>query len=104
MAAGRSVTNRIAEDLSGLGGDLAADEAIIRNGDTVSVKNSAGSKTVAGADIDVAAGALEDINLPATAALVTDSMALADVEPSGSWVDTVTFTVEAGVITAIVLS
>ncbi|MDX9742096.1 MAG: hypothetical protein RBT81_13115 [Gammaproteobacteria bacterium] len=37
-------------------------------------------------------------------AVVTDGMTLADVEPTGSYTDTVTFTVEDGKITEIALS
>jgi hypothetical protein len=42
--------------------------------------------------------------LPATQTIVSDTQALTGVTPSGSYVDTVTFTVAGGVITAIVLS
>lgn len=77
---------------------------LVTTGATVAVKNSAGSKTVSGATVDVAAGALEDVNLPATAALITSAQALTGVTPSGTYTNTVTFTVAAGVITAIALS
>lgn len=76
---------------------------VVTNGATVSVKNSAGSKTVAGATIDVVAGAVEDVNLPATAALLTTAQALV-VPVTGSYATTATVTVAGGVVTAIVLS
>ncbi len=54
------------------------------------------------------ATALSDIGvtepLPATQTVVSSGQELTGVTPSGSYVDTVTFTVAGGVITAIVLS
>lgn len=76
---------------------------ILANATAVNVKNSAGTKTVAGT-ANVSAGTLNSIDLPASAALITSAQALTGVTPTGSFVTTVTFTVTAGVISAIVLS
>lgn len=77
---------------------------LVNNGDAVVVKNSAGT-TVAGTHTaEAAAGVLTDVKLAATVAPVTNGQALTGVTPSGSYTNTVTFTVAAGVITAIVLS
>lgn len=75
------------------------------DGTDINVKNSAGSKTVVGdAVVNEATGALTQVDLPATAALLTSGQALTGVAPSGVYATTVTFTVANGVITAIVLS
>lgn len=75
------------------------------DGTDISVKNSAGSKTVVGdAVYNEATGALTQVDLPATAALITSAQALVGVAPSGSFLTTVTFTVTNGVISGIALS
>jgi hypothetical protein len=83
---------------------LAATVAPVVNAATVAVHNSAGS-VVAGTHVaEVAAGVLTDVKLAATIAPVASGLALTGVTPTGSYVTTVTFTVTAGVITAIALS
>ena len=78
--------------------------AMVDNTDTVVVHNSAGS-VIAGTHVaEVALGVLSDVKLASTVAGVTNGMALTGVAPSGSYTNTVTFTVTAGVISAIVLS
>ncbi len=67
------------------------------NGGAMNVRNSAASKTVAGALV-VAAGVITSVDLPATAALLTSTQA---VTVGGA---TYTFTIAGGVITAIVVS
>lgn len=69
----------------------------LANGAAMNVRNSAASKTVAGAAV-VASGVVTSVDLPATAALLTDTQA---VTVGGS---TYTFTIAGGVITAIVVS
>lgn len=82
---------------------LSYSQAVIADGASVTVQNSAGSKTVTGT-IDVVDGELSKVIHAANAAIVTNTMALTGVTPSGSYTNTVTFTVANGVITAIVLS
>lgn len=75
------------------------------DGTDITVKNSAGTKTVTGdAVVNEATGVLTQVDLPATAAIITSAQALTGVTPTGSFVTTVTFTVAGGVITAIALS
>lgn len=75
------------------------------DGTDVTVKNSAGTKTVVGdAVYNEATGVLTQVDLPATAAMITSAQALTGVTPTGTFITTVTFTVAGGVITAIVLS
>lgn len=81
-----------------------ATQAVVSNGGTVSVANSANSKTVAGATYVISASAVSRISLPATAALVTSAQTLTGVTPTGTYTNTITFTVANGVITAVALS
>lgn len=75
------------------------------DGTDITVKNSAGSKTVVGdAVVNEATGVLTQVDLPATAAMITSGQALTGVAPTGTFTTTVTFTVAGGVITAIALS
>jgi hypothetical protein len=75
------------------------------DGTSINVLNSAGTKTVVGAaNVAETTGLLTQVDLPATAALITNAQALTGVAPSGAYTTTVTFTVTAGVISAIVLS
>jgi hypothetical protein len=69
----------------------------VANGAALPVRNSAASKTVNGAAV-VAGGVVTSIDLPATAALITSAQAVT------IGAETFTFTVAAGVITAIVVS
>lgn len=75
----------------------------VTNGQSVTMANSANSKTVSGTAV-VTAGTLTRISAPATAAIVTSSQTLTGVTPTGTYTNTVTFTVANGVITAIALS
>jgi hypothetical protein len=75
------------------------------DGTDINVRNSADSKDVTGdAVVDETTGALTEVALPATAALITSGQALTGVTPTGTFTTTVTFTVAGGVITAIALS
>jgi hypothetical protein len=69
----------------------------LANGAALNVRNSAASKTVAGAAV-VASGVVTSVDLPATAALLTNTQA---VTVGGA---TYTFTIAGGVITAVVVS
>ena len=82
---------------------LTSSQAIANQGDTVPVKNSAGSKTVNGSAV-VASGQVSQVDLPSTATLITSTQALTGVAPSGTYTTTVTFTVANGVISEIALS
>lgn len=75
----------------------------VTNGQAVTVANSVNNKSVSGTAV-VTGAALTRISLPATAAIVTSTQALTGVTPSGTYTNTVTFTVAGGVITAIALS
>lgn len=75
----------------------------VTNGQAVTMANSANSKTVGGTAV-VSAGVLTRVSAPATAAIVTSAQTLTGVTPTGSYTNTVTFTVANGVITAIALS
>lgn len=81
---------------------LLVDPSPIINGDIVAVRNSAGSDSH-NATAVVSGSTLIGVNLASTVAMV-DSGDTTSVEPSGSFTDTVTFTVAAGAITAIVQS
>lgn len=70
----------------------------LANGAAMNVRNSAASKTVAGAAVVNGSGVVTSVDLPATAALLTNTQA---VTIGGS---TYTFTIAGGVITAIVVS
>lgn len=78
-------------------------QAVVSNGGTVTAANSANNKTVSATYV-ISAGAVQRVSLPATAAIVTSTQALTGVTPSGTYTNTVTFTVAGGVITAIALS
>lgn len=82
---------------------LLPTQAIVANSGNVTVANSANNKTVTGTAV-VAASTLTRVSLPATAAIITSTQALTGVTPSGTYTNTVTFTVAGGVITAIALS
>lgn len=82
---------------------LPATSAVVANGATVAVRNSAGANSHNGTAV-VAASAVTGINLPATAAMVDNAQALTGVAPTGTYTNTVTFTVANGVITGIALS
>jgi hypothetical protein len=73
------------------------------NGATVVMANSVNNKTVNGTAV-VTAGVLTRVSAPANTAIVTSAQTLTGVTPSGTYTNTVTFTVANGVITAIALS
>ncbi len=83
---------------------LAATVAFVDNADTITVQNSAGTAVAGTHTATVAAGVLSNVKLAATIAPVASGLALTGVTPTGTYTNTVTFTVAAGVITAIVLS
>lgn len=83
---------------------LAATVAFVDNADTVPVQNSAGAVVAGTHTATVAAGVVSNVKLAATIAPVASGLALTGVTPTGTYTNTVTFTVAAGVITAIVLS
>lgn len=80
-----------------------ATQSVVNNGATVTAANSANNKTV-NATYVVSGGNVQRVSLPATAAIVTSGQALTGVAPTGTYTNTVTFTVANGVITAIALS
>lgn len=83
-------------------GAVVAGAAQVVNGAAANVKNSAGSKTVAGTAA-VTSGTLTQINLPETAALLVsgDKINAGTVTGTGNFA---TVTIANGVITGIVLS
>lgn len=83
---------------------FAATVAMVDNADTVVVKNSAGTTITGTHTAEVASGVLSDVKLASSVAFVLNGGTLTGVAPSGSYTNTITFTVAAGVITAIVLS
>lgn len=82
---------------------LAATSAVVANGASINVENSAGNLD-SPATATVADSAVTNVRLAATKTIVTSGQALTGVTPTGTYTTTVTFTVAAGVITAIVLS
>lgn len=86
-----------------LAADAPQTSAVVANGGTVNVENSAGALDSPATAV-VADGVLTSVKLAATKTIVTNSQALTGVAPTGVYVSTVTFTVANGVITAITLS
>ena len=85
-------------------GTVAPGSVPLVDGGSVTVHNSAGTN-VAGTHVaEVSGGNLTDVKLAASIAPVANGLALTGVTPTGTYTDTVTFTVANGVITAIVLS
>jgi hypothetical protein len=82
---------------------LASTIAPVANSATVVVKNSAGTTVTGTHTAVVAAGVLTDVALASTVAPIVNG-GTSSVTPSGTFATTVTFTVAAGVITAIALS
>lgn len=82
------------------GGVLPATEVVVKHGDTVGVKNSAGDVTVNGT-LSVSGGVLRGVALPATQALVASGALSVAATGSGTHV---TITVAGGKITAVTLS
>lgn len=77
--------------------------ASVANGATVAVVNSAGSDSHS-ATATVTGSTLTNVKFAGTVAMVDSGDTLTGVAPSGTYTDTVTFTVANGVITAIALS
>lgn len=76
--------------------------ALVTEADTVSVTNSAGAAAHDGtADVD--GNTLDAVALAATTAMIDNAVALV-VPVTGTYVDTITPTIAAGVVTAFVLS
>lgn len=86
------------------GVNLAATVAMVDSADTIALQNSTGTVAGGNAVVTVAAGVPTNVRAPATTAVVPTAFALTGVTPSGTYTNTVTFTVAGGVITAIVLS
>lgn len=82
---------------------LPATSAVVANGATVNVENSAGNLDSPATAV-VAGSAISGVRLAATKTIVTSGQALTGVTPTGTFATTVTFTVAAGLITGIVLS
>lgn len=87
--------------IGGSGAALPATQAIVANGATAPVKNSAGVAVPGTSTYTVAANAVTDVKLPATVAVVTSGASAIAATGTGT---TVTFTVANGAITAITLS
>jgi hypothetical protein len=81
---------------------LPATVAPVKSTDPINVFRSAGTDSGADALATVAAGVVTKVTMPATHAIVASGVLA--VVPSGTYVSTVTITVAAGAITAIVLS
>lgn len=81
---------------------LPATQAIVANGNTVAVRNSAGAASHNGTAV-VAGGAVTGVNLAATVAMVDSGTAIT-VPVTGTYATKITPTVVAGVITGFVLS
>lgn len=75
----------------------------VANGATVTMANSTNTKTVSGTAV-VTAGVLSRVSAPATAAIITSAQTLTGVTPTGTYTNTITFTVANGVVTAVALS
>jgi hypothetical protein len=81
----------------------ASASASVANGATVVVHNSAGSNVAGTHTAEVTSNTLNDVKLAATVAPIVNG-GTSTVAPTGTFTSTVTFTVAAGVITAIALS
>lgn len=81
---------------------LSATQAVVANGGTVNVENSAGALDSPATAV-VAGGELTGVNLAATKTIVTNGVKVNAVSVTGTG-NFATFTVTNGVITAIVLS
>jgi len=75
---------------------------VVETGDTIAVKNSADSVSLDGT-ASVESGVVT-VDLDATDTLLSSGDTLTGVTPSGSYTNTITFTVAAGAITAVALS
>lgn len=82
---------------------LPATSAVVANGATVNVENSAGNLDSPATAV-VSGAVITGVRLAATKTIVTSGQALTGVTPTGTFTTTVTFTVAAGLITGIVLS
>lgn len=82
---------------------IPSTSAVVANGSTVNVENSAGNLDSPGT-VTVAASTVTNVRLAAAKTIVTSGQALTGVTPTGTFTTTVTFTVANGVITGIALS
>ena len=94
------VYDELGEDLPAT---LPAGEVAVADNDTVPVKRSSGTVVGGAATINVAAGALVDVTLPAATALAVAG-AQTGITVTGTYTSGVSFTVANGAITAITLS
>lgn len=84
---------------------LPATAAVVNQADAnVVIQNSAGAAVTSAGVATVAAGVLSNVKLPATIAAVTNTVKVLAPAITGTWTNGYTFTVAAGVITAIVAS
>lgn len=88
--------------LTAVGEGLVATQAVVSNGGTAPVKNSAGTAVPGTSTYEVAANAVSAVKLPATVAPVVSGV-LAGIVATGTGT-TVTLTVANGVVTAVALS
>lgn len=82
---------------------LPAGDAAVSDNDTAPVKRSDGTTVGAAGTINVAAGAVTDVTLPATTAVHVGG-AQTGITVTGTYTANVSFTVSAGKITGITLS
>lgn len=77
---------------------------VVGDGDSIDVLNLNGTVTTAATvEVDADLGTAQ-VRFPATAAGVANGATLTGVEPTGTYTNTITFTVAGGVITGIALS
>lgn len=99
-----SVLDKAAAALAVAGASgIPATSAVVANGATVVVQNSAGTAVPGTHTATVAASALSNVKLAATVAAVANGAKVNAVSVTGTG-NFATFTIAAGVITAIVLS
>lgn len=89
--------------LQAAGAASSGTTAVVSNGASVTMKNSAGTTVGAAGTVTVAGGAVTEAKAPATTALIVNAGAYT-VPVTGTYATKATFTVAAGVVTAIVLS
>lgn len=106
-AAARAVVQAAADEAvtaaTAIGGSLVATEAVVANGDTLTVVNFGNGQVTTAATFTVAANAVTNVKLPGTIASVGTGSSQTGVTVTGTGT-TATFTVSGGVITAIALA
>ena len=93
-----------AAQLSPLAGTGSTTSAVVANGGTLPVQNSAGTVADAAAVATVAGGAVTAVKLASTKAVVSSTVKVTMPVATGTYVNGYTFTVVNGVITAAVAS